>query len=113
MNDRLPSHPVAHLGGFLLLLLALTPTHTKIAGLLWLLACLIAAVIAWRSPVLASDESVRGARRWLMACLATLVLWQSMAMYWEEPCCDHSSDLNAAWRWTLGAWAGYLLVRRW
>lgn len=99
----------------LLGLLALSPLHTKIAGLLWVLSGLTAAWWSWRyrhEPKVA-DAVSRAAWQWWLSCSVTLVLWQAMAWYWQEPCCDHSSDLNAALRWWLGALAAYGLVRHW
>lgn len=98
----------------LLALLALTPVHTKLAGLLWVLTTLAAAWWSWRQRhgQLNDDAVSRAARRWWLACSGTLLLWQAMALYWQEPCCEYSSDLNAALRWWLGALAAWGLVRR-
>ena len=101
------------LGGLLLLLLVLSPTHTKLAGLLWLLAGLMAAVLAWRHPALPTDRLTLGARQWLLACTGMLALWQGMALYWQEPCCAYSSDINSGLRLWLAALAAYGLVRHW
>jgi len=101
------------LGWVLLLLLVLSPTHTKLAGLLWLLACLSALVWVWRSPVLAKDAVELGTRRWLWACTGMLALWQAMALYWQEPCCAYSSDIHSGLRLWLAALATLGLVRHW
>ena len=104
------------LGWVLLLLLVLSPTHTKLAGLLWLLAGLTGislAMLTWRKPTLPVDPLTLGARQWLLACTVMLALWQSMALYWQEPCCTYSSDINSGLRLWLAALATYGLVRHW
>lgn len=102
------------LGWVLLLLLVLSPTHTKLAGLLWLLAGLTGitlAVLAWRKPASPADPLTLGARQWLLACTGMLALWQAMALYWQEPCCAYSSDINSGLRLWLAALATYGLVQ--
>lgn len=94
-------------------LLVLSPTQTKLSGLLWLILCLWAFTLAFRFPPAAPTPSRQVALGWLLACSITLGAWFIMSVYWQEPCCKPSAELNSGLRLWLGAMAAYLWVRHW
>ena len=95
------------------LLLVLSPTETKLAGLLWVILCLWAFALALRHPAQASTSTRQAARGWLVACSVTLGTWLLMSLYWKEPCCKPSAELSAGLRLWLGALAAFLWTKYW
>lgn len=103
------------LAGLAWALLVLSPTQTKLAGLLWVIVCVWPIILAWRalSPIRSSTSTGKAAHGWLMACSITLGTWFLISVYWSEPCCKPSAELNAGLRLWLGALATYLWTRYW
>jgi O-antigen ligase len=95
------------------LLLAMSTIHTKMGGLLWVILCLWAFWLALRKPAQARTPSRGAALRWLAACSITLTCWLLMSIYWKEPCCTPSPELNAGLRLWLGAIAAFLWTQYW
>lgn len=95
------------------ILLVLSPTQTKLAGLLWVILCFWAVALALRHPPQASTPTRLAALRWLAACCITLGTWFVMSVYWNEPCCTLSADVGSGLRLWLGALAAYLWARHW
>lgn len=94
-------------------LLVLSPTQTKLAGLLWLILCLWAFAMAIRHPQQAPAPTRQAAWRWLGACSVTLGSWLAMSVYWHEPCCKPSAELNSGLRLWLGALAACFWASHW
>lgn len=94
-------------------LLVLSPMETKLAGLLWIILCLWALALPLRHPAHVHTPTRQAARRWWMACSITLGTWFLMSLYWKEPCCKPSAELNAGLRLWLGALAAWLWSRHW
>ena len=94
-------------------LLVLSPTQTKLAGLLWLFLCLWAFALAIRHPQHLPTPTRQAALRWLAATSITLGTWLLMAMYWHEPCCKPSTELNSGMRLWLGALAACFWAKHW
>lgn len=95
------------------LLLALSLTQTKLAGLLWVLLCLWSWVLLLRHRTEPLTPSALAAKRWLVACSITLASWFLMSLYWDEPCCHLSADVGSGLRLCLGALAAYGWARYW
>lgn len=94
-------------------LLALSPTQTKLAGLLWIMVCVWSFALALRHPLAHRTPSTRAAQRWFAASSITLGSWFLMSVYWNEPCCKLSADVGSGLRLWLGALAGCLWARHW
>ncbi len=92
--------------------IALSPTHTKIAGAAWLLVCIAGAVAFFRLPrpvVSATPDPVGAASRaWVMACLVCAGLATGIWLYWPEP----PDTLHAEFRLLLAAAATHQLILR-
>jgi O-antigen ligase len=92
--------------------IALSPTHTKIAGAAWLLVCIAGAVVFFRlpRPVFSATPDAVGAasRAWVMACLVCAGLATGVWLYWPDP----PDTLHAEFRLLLAAAATHQLIRR-
>lgn len=94
-------------------LLVLSLTQTKLGGLLWVILCLWALALAVRHPSLGHSPTRQAALRCLMAACVTLVSCLLVSLYWKEPCCTPSSELNAGLRLWAGAFAAFLWAQYW
>lgn len=94
-------------------LLVLSLSQTKLGGLLWVILCLWGFALALRHPPQVPTSARHAALRWLAACSITLASWLLMSIYWKEPCCTPSSELNAGLRLWLGALAALLWAQYW
>jgi O-antigen ligase len=94
-------------------LLLLSPTQTKLAGLLWVILCLWGYALAFRHPQQYPTPTRQAALRWFAAANITLVSWLSMSFYWNEPCCKPSAEVSAGLRLWLGALAAFLWAKHW
>ena len=92
--------------------IALSPTHTKIAGAAWMLICIAGAVAFFRRPppVLPATPDAVGAasRAWVVACLVSAVLATGVWLYWPDP----PDTLHAEFRLLLAAAATHQLILR-
>lgn len=87
--------------------LALAPASTKVAGLGWLLLCVLGGVAAWRLRQPVPDAATAAARVWAWGCTAALLLSLAKVAIWRDPI----DGLNAEMRLALAAWATLAVVR--
>ena len=92
--------------------IAISPTHTKIAGAAWLLICLAGAVAFFSLPrpqrPTAPDPAGAASQAWVMACAVCAVLATTVWLYWPDP----PDTLHAEFRLLLAAVATHQLIRR-
>ena len=94
-------------------LLVVSPTQTKLAGLLWVILCLWGFALAFRHPPQNPTPTRQAALRWLAAASIMLASWLSMSLYWRDPCCKPSAEVSAGLRLWLGALAAYFWAKHW
>lgn len=91
----------------LLILLALSPLHTKILGVAWL-GFFLLGLMRLRQATHSVDDVDRTTRIWFFTCLISLLLAAICALVWKE----EGGILNPQMRLFLAAGAALLLIRR-
>lgn len=95
-----------------LLCLSVSPLHTKVAGLTWLLL-LIAAAFSMGSPRHQPHPNVELAGRyWLAGVAGFMASVIALALIWPSPEVWMSSDMNTWLRLMTAAWAALVLIQR-
>jgi len=95
-------------------LLALCTLNSKIAGVLWGLGFIAAAVFAYRTRPWQSPSSSRidqAAQIWVWSAAGALGCWVAVAAIWGELFPLRSGEINSAARLFTGALAAYWIVR--
>ena len=103
-------HPVWWI---VLILLAFSTAHSKIAGVLWGIGFLIGAWLEFKvRPAVIHDPVTRAAKLWFLICVTVLGIWMFCAFVFNELLHPQSAELNAGMRLVVGAAAVWWVVRR-